>query len=307
MKKEEFIKNIADQVWNQIDAKGIDFMLPWVKQGMPYNLARLKTKNPHYYGINNWVLWFEQSQRGYKSNVWGTLKQIKDAGGELLEKHKEWGSATQVMLWQPYQKETTAKRNSANYKKGDKKVVDSVFMKFFWVYNMDQTTLADKYKGEVGEGAGNKANVESYVANTKAIINHGGDRCFYKPDADYIQMVEKSQFNSTNNSTATQNYYSVLLHELTHWTGHKSRVNRDLSGTFGDDSYAFEELIAEMGAAVQCCMLGVTSKPKKESAQYIDSWKNKIKEEPDTIIKVMSAVNKAVSYLDKLQEVKVAA
>ena len=172
---------------------------------------------------------------------------------------------------------------------------------------MDQTTLADKYKGEVGEGAGNKANVESYVANTKAIINHGGDRCFYRPDADYIQMVEKYQFNSTNNSTATQNYYSVLLHELTHWTGHKSRVNRDLSGTFGDDSYAFEELIAEMGAAVQCCMLGVTSKPKKESAQYIDSWKNKIKEEPDTIIKVMSAVNKAVSYLDKLQEVKVAA
>ena len=79
MKKEEFIKNIADQVWNQIDAKGIDFMLPWVKQGMPYNLARLKTKNPHYYGINNWVLWFEQSQRGYskadKRCWWGVVRK----------------------------------------------------------------------------------------------------------------------------------------------------------------------------------------------------------------------------------------
>ena len=86
---------------------------------------------------------------------------------------------------------------------------------------------------------------------------------FMAPTKDMIGMVNKKFFNKTGSSNATENYYSTLLHELTHWTAHKDRCNRDLSGRFGDSSYAFEELIAEFGAALQCCLLGITNNLKR--------------------------------------------
>ena len=158
----------------------------------------------------------------------------------------------------------TYKRNTSSHKKGDTYKKSCFYITFFKVFNMDQTTLSVDYApNKPLEGAKTKVDVEQYIANTKAVIKHGGDRCFYVPSQDYIQMVEKSDFNKTSDSNATQNYYSTLLHELTHWTGHEKRCKREMQGYFGDDSYAFEELVAEIGAAVQCCILGITSTPKK--------------------------------------------
>ena len=305
LKKNEYIKYVADLLVEEMKKAGTNWIKPFISAGLPRRLNALNTKNQYYRGGNIWWLSLIRQTRKYNSTVWGTAKQIKLMGGEILEDQKK--SAAQVYFYKPYEYKTTAKINSRNYKKGDSKTVNTVYMAFFWVYNLDQTTLKGKYQ-ETAEGAGNLDNVEAYVKNTGAKVEEGYDSCFYSPIKDMIGMVDKSGFNSTGKSSATENYYSTLLHELTHWTAHKDRLNRDLSGRFGDASYAFEELIAEMGAAIQCCLLGVSSKPKKESAQYLNGWIKKIQDDPAAIFKAMSLADKAVKYLeDKQQQKKQAA
>lgn len=303
MKRDEYIKHVADTLVKEMEKSGTNFIMPYVEQGMPTKLGNIGQKNQYYRGGNVWWLLLNRKVNKYKSNVWGTARQIKAKGGEILPDQY----ATQVYFYKPYEYETTAKRNSVNHKKGDKKTASAVYMAFFWVYNMDQTTLAEKYLKQA-DGANTYENVEQYVANTGAIVEDGYDQCFYSPTKDMIGMVDKKFFNKTGSSNATENYYSTLLHELTHWTGHKDRCNRDLANRFGDSAYAFEELIAEFGAALQCCLLGITNKPKKESAQYLKSWISKIKDDPQAIFKAMSLADKAVSFIEKKQEeVKIAA
>ena len=297
MKKDEYINKVANDLIKAMKTAGTDFMLPWIKTGMPKNLGRIKSKDPYYYGINNLVLWIEQDKQKYSSNIWGTLKQITDAGGRVNK--EEMRKGTQVVLWKPTTYEDKYKVNHGGNKIGDKRIVNSVMMRFFWVYNLDQTNL--KNQEEKLEGAKEKTDVETYVKNTDVSIQYGGDRCFYVPSKDYIQMVEKGKFKKTADSNATQNYYSSLLHELTHWTGHESRLKRDMASTFGTDGYAFEELVAEMGAAMQCCILGVTSQPKKESAQYLNSWIKNIEKDPKAIFKAVGKAGSAVKYIESLQ------
>ena len=203
MKRDEYIKHVANELVKEMEKSGTNFIMPYVEDGMPIKLSSIGKKNQYYRGGNVWWLLLKKKVKKYKSNVWGTANQIKANGGEILPDQY----ATQVYFYKPYEYETTAKRNSANHKKGDKKTTSAVYMAFFWVYNMDQTTLAKKYL-KLGDGAKSNVNVDKYVANTGAIIEDGYDQCFYSPTRDMIGMVDKKFFNKTVSSNATENYYS---------------------------------------------------------------------------------------------------
>ena len=298
LNRDEFKRKFAADFVKLIENEGGKFMMPFISLGMPINLARMNTKNPYYYGVNNFILWWASRHFKFKSNIWGTYNQIKDKGGQVLEDQKK--KATQVVLWKPFETKGKYKRNTGDKKVGDDRTISSVYLAFFWVYNMDQTTLAKQYE-KSGDGSKTKINAEQYVKNTGARIEHGGDRCFYEPSKDYIQMVDKKMFIRTGDSNATVNYYSTLFHELVHWTGHESRLKRSMQDYFGSDGYAAEELVAESGAAMLSCLLGITSKPKRESAQYIKSWMKKIKGDPDAIMNAIGKAGSAVKYLDSLQ------
>ena len=127
-------------------------------------------------------------------------------------------------------------------------------------------------------------------------------------------MVSKNKFMESDQATATENYYSVLLHELTHWTGHKKRLDR--FSNEGDDrsrlpymrtlssAYALEELIAEIGSAIQCCILGLSSGIKPSSAKYLNTWIKEIKKDESTIFHACAKANQAVRFIEKLQKVE---
>ena len=132
-------------------------------------------------------------------------------------------------------------------------------------------------------------------------------RCYYRPSEDFIGMVSRDQFMKTDVG-ATENYYSVLLHQLTHWTSPEQRTDRDgykKSKYFekykDNELYAWEELVAELGSAIQSCLLGIIMEPAKHSLQYFDIWKDRIKNDPESIIKACSQASKAVQYIDTLQ------
>jgi len=128
-----------------------------------------------------------------------------------------------------------------------------------------------------------------------ATIRHGGNRAFYSPSEDLIQMPPQSWFPEV------EGYYGVALHELTHWTGHPSRLDRQLGRRHGIDAYAFEELIAEMGAAFLCAYCGLPG--RLEHASYIDHWLDALKRDKRLIFVAAGAAQKAADYVIGTQAV----
>lgn len=150
--------------------------------------------------------------------------------------------------------------------------------------------------------------VAQFVANTQATIVTNSTRppC-YIPSIDTVSMPTREQFSATDTSTATECFYSTLLHELTHWTGHKSRNDRLKGSRFGSSEYAYEELIAEIGSAMLCVSLGVSPQARPDHAKYIGGWLKALKSDKKFIFKAASDAQKAVDYLESLQSESVKA
>ena len=110
-------------------------------------------------------------------------------------------------------------------------------------------------------------------------------------------MPDKALFTGTETITSTEGYYATLLHELTHWTGHATRMNRDLSGRFGDNAYAMEELVAELGASFLCAELGVTPMLRPDHIAYIAHWLEVMKGDKRAIFTAAAQASQAVQSL----------
>jgi antirestriction protein ArdC len=138
---------------------------------------------------------------------------------------------------------------------------------------------------------------EQRIVKTGALITHGGDAAFYMPSMDRIQMPNKGTFASP------ENYYATMFHELTHWTSDKARCDRDLSkGRFGNPDYAFEELVAELGAAFLCNDHGIQGELRH--AGYIQSWLKALKNDNKAIFKAAALAQKAADYINTVDATK---
>ncbi len=132
---------------------------------------------------------------------------------------------------------------------------------------------------------------EQCFAGLGATIQHGGNRAYYQPIADSIQMPEFEAF------VDPVSYYSTLAHEATHWTGAPSRLNRDLSGRFGNEAYAAEELVAELGAAFICADLALCNEPRPDHAAYVSSWVTVLKRDKRAIFTAAAKAQAAVDWM----------
>jgi antirestriction protein ArdC len=142
------------------------------------------------------------------------------------------------------------------------------------------------------------AAADAWVEATGAEVrfnDHG--RCFYSPGQDFISMSQPSSFTATPTSTQSELYYATLLHELTHWTGSEHRLARTNGKRFGDDAYAMEELVAELGAAMQCVMLGVTNEPREDHAHYLNGWLTALKGDKRLIFTAAAEAQKACDFI----------
>ena len=309
IKQQKFINdkltNIAKTFLDGLDSEGVNWSLPYVKSGMPRKLYN----GQNYEGVNIWALWIAKAQNNFQSNVWGTWNRItKELGGRIHEDQAK--NFTYVVGWLPNTVKAKYKRGS---RKGEEYDKNTVWINFSKVYNLDQTNLDEK-KLDLPNQVKNISSVDDYISNTKANIKYGNgddkkfsidkDSCYYSPVLDYIQMVAKEKFLPTEDATATENFYATELHELSHWSGHKSRLDRNFSHYWEDDHktrYAFEELVAELSSTLLCCHLDITSVPRKSSAQYINVWKERVKENPRLFVDVCQKANQVVKFLDKFQ------
>jgi antirestriction protein ArdC len=169
-----------------------------------------------------------------------------------------------------------------------------------WAFNADQvedwSPPAPNTKNEVEV----REHVEAFIAATRAEIRHGGDMACYDPVGDFIAVPSAEQFVATETSSATEGYYSVVLHELTHWSGAAHRLARNLRARFGDHAYAMEELIAEFGAAFLCADLAIANEPRLDHASYVSSWLRVLNEDHTALFTAASKASVAATYLSDL-------
>ena len=137
---------------------------------------------------------------------------------------------------------------------------------------------------------------ESFFAASKATIRSGGNRAYYAQELDYVQMPPFESFRDA------ESYYSTLAHEMTHWTKHSSRLARDLGRKqWGDEGYAQEELVAELGAAFLCAHLELATEPREENAIYIANWLEVLKNDTRFIFQAAAHAQRAADYLRALR------
>jgi len=253
------------------------WVCPWkcnsAVSGIPSNFIT----GTAYSGMNIMLLWCCAAKQGFNDSRWLTYKQAQEQGAQV----RKCEHGTTAIFYKTLEKEAE-----------DGEIEKIPMLKTFTVFNVEQIDglemSAEIEPLEVGE-FDPLGQVEALFQRTGANITERGLQAFFKPLTDEIWLPERHLF------TDAANFYATGLHELTHWSGAKSRLNREIKGKFGSKGYAFEELIAELGSAFLMADLGVVGEVQHES--YIASWLKSLKNDKRYIFKAASAASKAHRYL----------
>jgi len=295
--------DVHEEITNRIVAaieQGTDtFKLPWHRPAGTITRPKNIASGQLYRGINVVTLWVEAQIRGFSVPIFGTYKQWQEAGCQVRRGEK----ASLVVFYKEYEVEPDNDSDKpAPAQAGGKRWV----AKGYWVFNAEQVDGYELPETPQVSPVERNARVGAFMAGTGAVVRHGGQSAHYDVKADQIQMPDEGLFTGTDTSNATEAYYSTLLHETVHWTGHKSRLDRELGLRFGKDAYAAEELVAELGAAFLCADLAVTPMLRDDHAQYIDHWLKIMKGDRRAIFTAAAKANQALDYLHGLQVAKAA-
>lgn len=290
-------KAVTDQIIAAIEAgaNGDDFRLPWHCVGGPLHRPVNARTGSAYRGVNTVSLWMAAQSRGYDYPIWATYKQWSELGAQVRKGER----SSLVVFWKEVEVKG-ADEASENEGGSDGAPRKRLFARASYAFNVAQV---DGYSIEEPQGPGFDADerCEALIAASGADIREGGNRAYYSPGEDYIKLPPRSSFVGSDTSSPREAYYSTAFHELTHWTGHETRLGRDLSGRFKSEAYAAEELVAELGAAFLCADMGVTPAPREDHAQYLAHWLKILKGDSRAIFTAASAADKAARFLlDKL-------
>ena len=279
-------KSVAEIVTEQVIAglkKGsIAWRKPWTTM-RPHNFV----SKHEYQGTNILLSAVACNANNYEYPLFASYKQIQSIGGQV--KKGEKGHVIVFAKQSSFEKEET--KNGIT-----KKVIKSIpVLRYSTVFNIQQTTLETKdIKSKIKEFTHKPdMNAEQLLYKQKPIIRHGGDRASYSPDSDIINMPTLKSFEDQSE------YYLTAYHELTHWTGHKSRCNRfdDGNHSFGSELYSKEELVAEIGANMLSNYAGLKRTVSKNSQAYINNWLKRLQSDSQLIISASSKAQKAMTYL----------
>ena len=239
-------------------------------------------------GINILLLWGAALENGFTAARWMTFKQAIELGGCV-------GKGEHGSLVVYADRITRTEQND----KGEDVEHEIPFMKGYTVFNVEQIVgLPESFyerPAAPAPAADRHAQAEAFIAATGASIAHGGNRAFYAPAADRVQLPPFEAF------TNPESYYATALHELTHWTGHTSRNARTFGKRFGDEAYAFEELVAELGSAFLCSDLTITPEVREDHAAYLGHWLTILKADKRAIFTAASHASQAADFLHRQQ------
>jgi antirestriction protein ArdC len=298
--------DVYERITYQIVAELEKGVRPWLK---PWNAEHaagritrpLRAGGIPYRGINVLMLWSEAVTKGYAAPIWMTFRQALELGG-----HVRKGEKGSLVVYA-----SSITRTETDADTGEESEHDIPFMKGYTVFNVEQidglpalyyapaAPMLDPVERIVG--------AEAFFAATGASILHGGNRAFYSPSHDRIQMPPFEAFRDA------ESYYATLAHEAAHWTRHETRLNREFGRrrgacprprAGGDEGYAMEELVAELGSAFLSADLGLTPDVREDHASYLASWIKVLKDDKRAIFTAASHAQRAADFLHGLQRVR---
>lgn len=277
---------ITDKIIAELEAGRVPWVQPWGTEAAkaPLSMPRNAASARPYSGINVLILWGAVIERGFSGQSWLTFRQALALGG-----HVRKGERGTTVVYADRFVPADERRRSRETGEEAQAVP---FLKRFTVFNTDQcdglsadvaTTAPMPLPGMI------EPQVEALIKATGIDFRIGGNRAFYMPAEDYVQVPPPAAYFEPIN------WHRTALHELGHASGHPSRLNRDLGGSYGTKKYAFEELIAELCAAFSCASLGIV--PTVRHADYIGSWLEVLREDNRAIVRAASQASKAADYL----------
>jgi antirestriction protein ArdC len=273
---------VTKQIIEQLDQGTVPWKKPWQEMGMPMNLVSRKP----YSGINVFLLGFQHYAKPY----WLTMKQGNKLGGKVRKGEK----STLITFW---------KFLDSKDKEGKPQRIP--LLRYYRVFNVAQfddlklPAWACEEPREFDPIESAEAIVKQYPNGPP--INFGGDRAYYRPASDEIQMPNGEAF------TSPETYYSTLFHEMGHSTGHSSRLDRGLDSKlapFGSEDYSKEELIAEFCSAFLSAECGINQDNLPQHAAYIAGWRKRLEDDPKLIIQAASKAQRAANWVLGKVEIK---
>jgi antirestriction protein ArdC len=277
---------VTDRIVAMLEAGTRPWSQPWGSTG---GGRPLRHDGKPYRGANVLNLWAAAMGRGFTGRHWMTYKKAAELGGQVRKGAKSEyaffvGAVTR-----------TEERN------GEETERTIPFLKAYNVFNTDEIDgLPAQYRlapaaPSILPDTARIERCETWIAGTGATVLHGGGRAFFRPSTDEIHLPEFAAFETA------PHYYGTAFHELAHWTGHASRLDRIKHKVFGDPDYAFEELVAELSSSYLCADMGVDSEPREDHASYIASWLRALKADNRNIFRAASHAEKAAGYLHDRQ------
>lgn len=290
--RQDLYTRITDRIVADLERGVRPWTKPWSAEHAAEKITRpLRHNGAPYSGINILMLWSAAIAGGFAAPIWMTFKQALE-----LNAHVRKGEKGSLVVY----------ANSITRKETDDETGEEIdremhFMKGYTVFNVEQIEGLPAHYYAKPEPRFSPIqrieHAETFFGTLKADIRHGGTRAYYAQEPDYIQMPPFEAFDSAGS------YYATLAHESTHWTKHSSRLAREFGRkTWGDEGYAEEELVAELGAAFLCADLELSVTPREDHASYIAHWLTVLKNDKRVIFRAAAHAQRAVDFLHRRQQ-----
>lgn len=266
--RDDIYQRVTNTIIRDLEQGTRSWTKPWTTTSKDSGSIRpLRHDGTPYRGINVLILWSEAIEHSYTSSTWMTYRQAKTLGAQVRK-----GEHGAIVVYAK-----TIERAEDGAVIGDETVTRIPVLRAYTVFNTDQIdglpALTPAQPSPIKESVSTRIErADAFIAATGATIVHRGNRACYIPSADRIEMPPYGQFIDTLTASAAEGYYATVLHELVHWTSPPHRCDRNLSKRFGDNAYAREELVAEIGAAFLCANLSITLDPRPDHAAYLANW-----------------------------------
>ena len=273
---------VTDKIIGMLESGAVPWRRPWSSAGLPRNLV---SKKP-YRGINHFLL----SASNYVSPLWLTLRQANELGGSV----RRGEQSTLIIFWKIDQKEEEPTEP------GDEEAQRRFLLRYYRIFNLEQCDLPqgvlDKLPQVETHDHDPIAAAELIVANMpqRPALETAGTKAFYSSLSDRVTMPPRDLF------TTAEEFYGTLLHELTHSTGHKTRLARETiteAAPFGSPTYSKEELCAEMGSAFLCAEAGISPVVIENQASYIAGWLSKLRDDRKLLVYAAAQAQKAADFI----------
>lgn len=297
--REDIYTRITNSILVQLEQGTRPWFKPWNAEHAAGRITRpLRANGIPYRGINVLSLWMEAEAKGYAAPIWITYKQAFELGA-----HVRKGERGSLVVFAS--KTSRTETDTATGAQAEREIA---YLKGYTVFNVEQVEgLPAHFYQSDQQPVGpiqRITHAENFFAAIKADIRHGGNRAYYNITEDFVQMPPFESFRDP------ESYYETLAHECTHWTRHKTRLDRDLGRkrgacprlrAGGDEGYAMEELVAELGAAFLSSDLGLSQEVRADHAGYIASWIKVLKDDKRAIFTAASHAQRAADFLNGLQ------